>query len=84
MSYFYFSSFHVDGSYVRNANERSIYSIIIYLNEDFKGGETVFKVGEKEFSIKPVKIFFFNFFLMNFFFFKKIENRLIFFFHFDK
>jgi len=36
---------HRDGSFIRNENERSFYSFLIYLNDDFKGGETNFKQG---------------------------------------
>lgn len=31
---------HLDGSYVRNAEERSLWSLLIYLNDDMEGGET--------------------------------------------
>lgn len=41
---------HRDGSYKRNEEERSFFSFIIYLNDDFEGGETDFR---KLFSIKP-------------------------------
>jgi len=41
---------HRDGSYQRNEKERSFFSFIIYLNDDFEGGETDFR---KLFSIKP-------------------------------
>ena len=41
---------HRDGSYQRNEQERSFFSFIIYLNDDFEGGETDFR---KLFSIKP-------------------------------
>jgi len=33
---------HMDGSYVRNTYERSYYSVLVYLNGDFEGGETTF------------------------------------------
>lgn len=33
---------HRDGSFIRNAKEASYYTILIYLNDDFKGGETTF------------------------------------------
>ncbi|EFC35281.1 predicted protein, partial [Naegleria gruberi] len=33
---------HTDGQFKRNNNERSIYTLLIYLNDDFKGGETRF------------------------------------------
>lgn len=34
---------HRDGSYERNNSEFSIFSFLIYLNDDFKGGETEFR-----------------------------------------
>jgi len=43
---------HRDGSYERNEQERSFFSFIMYLNDDFEGGETEFR---KLFSIKPEK-----------------------------
>lgn len=43
---------HPDGAFVRNDSEQSFYTYIIYLNEDFKGGETTFIV-EPEIVIKP-------------------------------
>ncbi|WP_103068225.1 2OG-Fe(II) oxygenase [Aquimarina sediminis] len=36
---------HRDGSYVRNENECSFFSFLIYLNDDFEGGETYFEKG---------------------------------------
>ncbi|ETO29871.1 hypothetical protein RFI_07249 [Reticulomyxa filosa] len=33
---------HRDGSFVHDANLRSVYTVMIYLNEDFEGGETRF------------------------------------------
>lgn len=41
---------HRDGSYQRNGQEFSLYSLIIYLNTDFKGGETSFR---NLFSVLP-------------------------------
>lgn len=43
---------HRDGSYSRNATEFSQYSFLIYLNEDFEGGTTVFRSGT---TIQPKK-----------------------------
>jgi prolyl 4-hydroxylase len=43
---------HSDGACFRNEGERSWYTYIIYLNEEFEGGETVFLV-EPEVRIKP-------------------------------
>jgi len=36
---------HHDGSYRRNEKECSFYSFLIYLNDDFEGGETYFEQG---------------------------------------
>lgn len=41
---------HIDGSYKRNLNEESLYSFLIYLNDDFEGGETEFR---KLFKVLP-------------------------------
>ncbi len=41
---------HRDGSYERNENECSLFSFLIYLNDDFEGGETYFESG---ITIKP-------------------------------
>lgn len=43
---------HSDGAFIRNEDERSWYTYIIYLNEEFEGGETVFFV-QPEVVIKP-------------------------------
>jgi prolyl 4-hydroxylase len=43
---------HSDGAFIRNEDERSWYTFIIYLNQEFEGGETVFFV-EPEVRIKP-------------------------------
>jgi predicted 2-oxoglutarate/Fe(II)-dependent dioxygenase YbiX len=40
---------HMDGSYVRNNEEQSFYTLMIYLNEDFEGGSTLFRQHE----VKP-------------------------------
>lgn len=34
---------HMDGSYEKNEREQSFYSFLIYLNDDFEGGETDFR-----------------------------------------
>ncbi|NIF05844.1 oxidoreductase, 2OG-Fe(II) oxygenase [Chryseobacterium sp. Tr-659] len=34
---------HRDGSYIRNEKEKSLYTFMIYLNDDFEGGETEFE-----------------------------------------
>lgn len=43
---------HIDGSYRRNLEEESFLSFIIYLNDDFRGGETEFR---NLFVVKPEK-----------------------------
>lgn len=40
---------HIDGSYQRNDKEFSLYTFMVYLNDDFTGGET----GFKHLDIKP-------------------------------
>lgn len=34
---------HIDGSFKRNLNQESKFSFLIYLNDDFEGGETEFR-----------------------------------------
>jgi prolyl 4-hydroxylase len=34
---------HIDGSYIRNEQEASYFTLMIYLNDDFKGGGTTFQ-----------------------------------------
>lgn len=43
---------HRDGSYIRNETEKSFYTFMIYLNDDFEGGETEF---ENLFTVAPKK-----------------------------
>ncbi|HEY6328637.1 MAG TPA: 2OG-Fe(II) oxygenase [Blastocatellia bacterium] len=43
---------HSDGPFIRDDRERSCYTFMVYLNEDFEGGETVFFVQPLK-SIKP-------------------------------
>lgn len=43
---------HLDGFFERNPSERSYYTFMVYLNDGFEGGETVFLV-EPEKVIKP-------------------------------
>ncbi|MEL6106904.1 MAG: 2OG-Fe(II) oxygenase [Planctomycetota bacterium] len=43
---------HSDGSFERNNEEKSFYTFLIYLNEDFGGGETNL-VTRPELSVKP-------------------------------
>lgn len=40
---------HTDLSYIRNSTEASYFTFVLYLNDDFEGGETVFS----ELSVKP-------------------------------
>ncbi|MBT5231067.1 MAG: iron-regulated protein [Methylococcales bacterium] len=40
---------HRDGSYVRNDHEASLITLILYLNEDFSGGDTSFRF----YDVKP-------------------------------
>lgn len=42
---------HIDGSYIRNEEEASYFTLMIYLNDDFEGGETVLQ----KHSVKPKK-----------------------------
>lgn len=42
-------NWHYDAPYRRNQNEQSFYTFMIYLNDDFKGGETAFR----GFEVKP-------------------------------
>ncbi len=46
---------HLDGGHVENEDERSVLTLMIYLNEEFKGGETVFYEDLNKFVIKPKK-----------------------------
>jgi hypothetical protein len=43
---------HSDGAFIRNEHEQSWYTFMVYLNDAFEGGETVFFV-EPEVVIKP-------------------------------
>lgn len=43
---------HTDGAFVRSENEQSWYTFLVYLNEGFEGGETLFLV-EPEKVIRP-------------------------------
>lgn len=40
---------HRDGSFVRNETEASLFTLLIYLNDDFEGGETSFD----RYTVKP-------------------------------
>lgn len=43
---------HADGSFARDEAERSLYTLIIYLNDGFEGGRTIFEV-EPQVAITP-------------------------------
>lgn len=43
---------HVDGAFFRSASEYSCYTFLVYLNEEFDGGETTF-LTEPEIRIRP-------------------------------
>lgn len=43
---------HTDGSFHRDKLEQSFYSFLVYLNDEFEGGKTIF-LTEPEVSIKP-------------------------------
>jgi predicted 2-oxoglutarate/Fe(II)-dependent dioxygenase YbiX len=49
---------HMDGYFERDNGERSFYTVLFFLNDDFEGGETRFRVrdadGVKTVAVKPV------------------------------
>ncbi len=45
---------HSDGSFYRNERERSCYSCLVYLNEDFEGGATTF-LTDPEVAVQPIR-----------------------------
>lgn len=49
---------HMDGYFERDDGERSFYTVLFFLNDDFEGGETRFRVrdaeGVKTVAVKPV------------------------------
>ena len=45
---------HRDGAFVRNDHEQSFYTFLVYLNDDFEGGETTFFT-RPEVVISPVQ-----------------------------
>lgn len=51
-----FFKMHLDGGHVQIEDDRSVLSLMIYLNDDFKGGNTVFYENGEEFVIKPKKM----------------------------
>lgn len=42
--------FHQDGFYQRSDDERSFVTLLVYLNEDFAGGATVFRDPDEQFT----------------------------------
>lgn len=44
---------HSDGAFVRDRFERSLLTLMIYLNDDFSGGSTEFDTREGDFEIVP-------------------------------
>ena len=48
-------NWHLDGAYVRGPFERSMLTLMVYLNEDFSGGQTAFSEGHRSevLSVKP-------------------------------
>jgi predicted 2-oxoglutarate/Fe(II)-dependent dioxygenase YbiX len=51
-------NWHMDGYFERDNGERSLYTVLFFLNQDFEGGETSFHVpgeeGYKTIDVKPV------------------------------
>ncbi|MEL6347175.1 MAG: 2OG-Fe(II) oxygenase [Myxococcota bacterium] len=44
---------HYDGAFIRNPNERSHVTVIVYLNDGFQGGETRFDRGRGPLTVTP-------------------------------
>lgn len=44
---------HRDGGFVIDDNNRSVFTILIYLNEEFSGGETLVFEKDRHFEVKP-------------------------------
>lgn len=44
---------HFDGAFIRDDAERSELTFMIYLNDDFSGGETAFHAFTEDISVKP-------------------------------
>ena len=51
---------HRDAPFIRNENERSFYTMLIYLNENYEGGETFFMDGEVKGDIGECVVFWQN------------------------
>jgi predicted 2-oxoglutarate/Fe(II)-dependent dioxygenase YbiX len=49
---------HIDGYFERDNGERSLYTVLFFLNDNFEGGETRFRVrdddGAKVVAVKPI------------------------------
>lgn len=50
-----FFRWHRDGAFVRDDNERSLLTAMIYLNGDCEGGSTDFDLGDEEIRVVPEK-----------------------------
>jgi prolyl 4-hydroxylase len=48
-----FFRWHRDGAFVRDADERSRFTAMVYLNDDFEGGSTDFDLGDEEVRVMP-------------------------------
>ena len=49
-------NWHQDGSYVRDNGEESFWTLMIYLNDDFEGGETSFEDSYSEEAFDPFQV----------------------------
>ncbi|MFO0590157.1 MAG: 2OG-Fe(II) oxygenase [Polyangiaceae bacterium] len=56
---------HYDGAFVRSKDERSLYTFMIYLNDDFEGGETAFLDLQLQIQPKPGRALFFQHHLLH-------------------
>jgi predicted 2-oxoglutarate/Fe(II)-dependent dioxygenase YbiX len=50
-----FFRWHRDGAFVRDARERSLSTVMLYLNDDFEGGSTDFDLGDEEIRVVPAR-----------------------------
>jgi prolyl 4-hydroxylase len=50
-----FFRWHRDGAFVRGADERSLFTAMVYLNDDFEGGSTDFDLGDEEIRVAPAR-----------------------------
>ncbi|MFT5359211.1 MAG: prolyl 4-hydroxylase [Polyangiales bacterium] len=44
---------HRDGAFVRNTNQRSAFTVMVYLNDGFEGGATEFDLAEGKLRVVP-------------------------------